>query len=70
MATYEPVSVKQKLVDVVVAEREFKADDGNLVKYQRLVAVVEYEGVIEEIEFTPSQGKLALRLIQLADDQE
>lgn len=69
MAT-EPVSVLEKITDALVVENEFKADDGSNVKYKRLVLVVEYDGVSEEVEFTPSQGKLALRLLQLADDQK
>jgi len=69
MATQEPVSVLSKVTDLVITENEFKADDGSLVRYKRLVAVVEYDGVSEEVEFTPSQGKLALRLLQLADEQ-
>jgi len=66
----EPVSVLDKVSDLIIVENEFKADDGSNVKYKRLVVVVEYEGVSEEVEFTPSQGKLALRLLQLADDQK
>lgn len=69
MATQEPISVLSKVTDLVITENEFKADDGNVVRYKRLVAVVEYDGVSEEVEFTPSQGKLALRLLQLADEQ-
>lgn len=63
------VSVLAKVTDLLIVDNEFKADDGNIVKYKRLVAIVEYDGVSEEVEFTPSQGKLALRLLQLADDQ-
>lgn len=65
----EPVSVLNKVSELTISDFEFKGDDGNTVKYKRLILVVEYDGVSEEIEFAPSQGKLAYRLLQLADDQ-
>jgi len=65
----EPVSVLNKLSDVVIAEREFTPDgEKTPIKYKRLVAIVEFDGVAEELEFTPTAGKLALRLLQQADD--
>lgn len=66
----EPISVFNKIADVVVAEKSFTDDKGQKVNYQRLLVVVDFDGTSEEIEFTPSQGKLAYRLLQMADVQE
>jgi len=70
MAENQGVSVLGKVTDLLIVDRQFKDDNGADVKYKRLVAVVEYDGVSEEIEFAPSQGKLAYRLLQLADDAQ
>lgn len=65
----EPVSVLSKISDIVITENEFTPDgEKTPVRYKRLVAVVAFDGVEEEIEFTASQGKLAYRLLQQADD--
>lgn len=68
---FEPVSVLDKVTDLLIVENEFTPEGQNTaIKYKRLVAVVEYDGVSEEVVFEPSAGKLALRLLQLADDQK
>lgn len=70
MAT-EPISVLDKITDALIVENEFTPEGENQpIKYKRLIIVVEYDGVSEEVVFEPSQGKLALRLLQLADDQK
>lgn len=71
MAT-EPVSVLQKVTDLVIAEKQFTPDgESKPVTYKRLLVLVEFDGVTEELEFVPSdsQGKLAYRILALADDQ-
>jgi len=64
----DPVSILTKVSDLLIVEKSFQDDKNQTVTYKRLVAVVEFDGVSEELEFTPSQGKLALRLLQQADD--
>lgn len=64
------ISIKDKLQDVLVVTNEFKDDNGDNVKYNRLVVVVEFDGVAEEYEaqFSKQVGKAGYRLVQLADD--
>lgn len=67
----DPISVLDKITDALIVENEFTPEgESQPIKYKRLVIVVEYDGVSEEVVFEPSQGKLALRLLQLADEQK
>lgn len=70
MATAQPVSVLDKLQDVLIVENEIQGDNGQPVKYKRLHLVVEFEGVTETIEaqITKGEGRSGYRLIQLADE--
>lgn len=67
----QAISVINKLTDAVIANMQFTDEQtGKAVNYKRLVIAVEFDGVTEELEFQPSssQGKLAYRILQLADD--
>lgn len=71
MAEAQPNSVFKKINDVVISEQSFVPEgQKEAIKYKRLIIAVEFDGVIEELEFVPSdsQGKLAYRILALADD--
>lgn len=64
-------SIKNKLVDVLVADKQFtNQDNGEIVEYKELTLVVQFDGEEEEIvaKVARSEGKSAYRLLQLADD--
>lgn len=72
MAKSEPISVINKLTDVLVDQKSFtNTDNGEIVEYTRLTLQVETpDGEIEQVEFKSAEGKAAYTVLKMAKTVE
>ena len=60
-----PDNFKSRVSRLYVADREFKDDSGQAVKYRRLVIELMVKGEVFELEYKPEKKDLAI--LMLAD---